>query len=311
VSARALVGLALVLAGCARVNVESKKRADYDRKLDRTLVVFTAFDRFSKDYRQLLHDRARDEFAKRGVTIQFATTPDGLGLEDDPSFDAQAKEFNASTVLIVRPVSGTVDAIGAVLAADLDAQLYDVASRKRVWRAKIRYTAGGSLNSDGDRVDKLVNGITSALTSDGLLLALEAPGAPPTAASPPPPAADASAPRSPNDPQATTGFPHVMIGREIASHFDRHRTIEATVGPQRMTILLRPDNRVERDCPGCRITHADGQMSVDVDRSLVCFRWSHTWFPDSGCYEVVQTADNRFMMRGTAKERSIEYSPNP
>lgn len=309
-SARAVLGLALAVAGCARVNVESKKRADYDKKLDRTLMVFNSFDRFSKDYRQLLHDRTKAEFGKRGVIVEFGTASEGLALDDDRSFEAQAKEFNASSVLIVHPVGGTVDAVGSILAANLDAQLYDLASRKRVWRAKIGYTAGGSLNSDSDRVDKLVNGITSALTSDGLLVALEPPGAtqpPLTAAS----AADGSAPRKADDPPAATGFPHVMLGREIASHFDRHRTIEATVGPQRMTILLRADNRVERDCPGCRITHADGEMNVDIDRSLVCFHWTRTWFPDSGCYQLVQTAEDRFMMRGTAKERSIEYSPNP
>jgi hypothetical protein len=163
--------LGIALAGCASVNVQSKKSPDFNRKLDRTLVVFTAFDMFSKSYRQILRDRTLVEFEKRGVTVRFAATPDRLELEDGPSFDAQAKEFNASSALIVRAVGGVVDGAGQILTGDLDAQLYDLASRKRVWRAKIQYSAGGSLNTDQFRVDKLVTGIMSALSADGLLLA--------------------------------------------------------------------------------------------------------------------------------------------
>lgn len=293
--ALAALAFASVLA-CARVKVESNKRQDYDKKLDRTLIVFTNLEKFGKDYREMLRDRSVAELGRRGVAASFATSDGALALDDGPSYDEQARKFGATTALVVQRVAGTVEMnTGQLLNAEFDAQLFDYESHKRVWRARIRYASGGSLVSDSERVDKMVSAIADALTKDGLLAA--APGA-----SPATPIATAVA--------ATTGFPHVLDSAEIAAHLARHGTIEATHGTQRFTLYVRQEGRVERVCPNCRIPTDEGSMEIDGTRGVVCFRW-HTRFPDSGCYQLVQTAADRYSMRGTDQQRPIEYSAAP
>jgi len=168
--------IAVLLLGCAcaRVNVETSKRRGYEKKLDRTIVAFIGMERFGDSYQQMLHERTIAEFAKRGVAVAFATF-DRLSLDETPSFDAQAKEFRASTALIVYRTEGTIDSLsGQIVNAEFDAQLFDLALQKRVWRAAIRYGSGGGFTTDSQRVDKLVGGIADALAADGLLAAAPA-----------------------------------------------------------------------------------------------------------------------------------------
>jgi hypothetical protein len=112
-------------------------------------------------------------------------------------------------------------------------------------------------------------------------------------------------------PAAEGAFPRVLTAAEITAHFARYSTIEARQGPQQFTLYLRPGNRVERLCPGCRIPNAAGNIEIDSDRGAVCFRWRATWYPDSGCYRIIQTAADRYMMRGVDQQRPIEYSAVP
>lgn len=272
----------LAVTGCARVSVETRKSQDYDKKLDRLLVVYSELDRFSAEYRKLLRDRTVVEFEKHGVAASVGSAADRLALDEGPSIEAQAKGFNASTALLVKALGGTVDTTGRVLNADMDAQLFDVASRKRIWRGKIAYSTGGSLNTDADRAGKLVVGIVDALDKDGLF-------APPGMAAP-------------------GAFPRVMGAQELAAHFEHRTSIEARLGPQAFTLLIHPDKHVERECPGCKMVHGSGQMTIDADRAVVCFSWDHTRFPDSGCYRLIQNAADRFTLRGVDQERPIEYT---
>jgi hypothetical protein len=293
---------------CARVKVESNKRQDYDKKLERTLIAFTNMDRFGSGYRQMLRDRTLAEFDKRGVAAAFATTPDRLALENAPSFDDQARAFNASTALIVQRVAGTIEMnTGQILNAEFDAQLIDLATHKRVWRATIRYGSGGSLTGDSERVDKLVSGLANALANDGLLASAPAPptGVAATAGA----SQGLAAPEAAATPAAAAGsFPHLLTAPEIGAHFARYATIAARQGKQQFTLHVRPGNQVERVCPGCRIPNADGTMEIDADHGTVCFHWRATWYPDSGCYQIVQTAADRYTMRGVGQQRPIEYS---
>src|SRR2546428_914060 len=137
-------------------------------------------------------------------------------------------------------------------------------------------------------------------------LALAAPPASAAAPSPPAGASSASvaAPAS-----ASEGFPRVLSGADIAAHFARNPTIEANQGRrQPFRLVVQPDNRVERICSGCYVARGVGEMKIEPDR--VCFRWT-VKYPDSGCFQLVQTAADRFTLRGLDQERPIEYSANP
>ena len=106
------------------------------------------------------------------------------------------------------------------------------------------------------------------------------------------------------------GFPRVLSGAEISAHFARNPTLEARQAHRPLfRLLMQPDNGVERICSGCRVSRAVGEMKIEADR--VCFRWTRVSYPGSGCYQLVQTAADRFTLRGVDQEPSIEYSANP
>ena len=104
----------------------------------------------------------------------------------------------------------------------------------------------------------------------------------------------------------TEGFPRVLSGAEIAAHFARHSSVDATLGRQTFTLTVQPDKSVQRFCPGCRVTYGAGDARVDADR--ICFQWARVTFPDSGCYQLVQTAADQFTLRGVDQQRAISYS---
>jgi hypothetical protein len=161
--------LALGGSGCAgSATVKSNKSAQYTKKVDRTLIVFP-LDEHMKRYEGLLHEHMVAESQKRGVAAAFAKTTGLLSLEDAPPIDAQAKEFNASSALFIRRAGGVVNAYGGLVTARFDAQLFDLASKARIWRAAISYSPGGSLAGDSQRVDPLIDELVKALAKDDLL----------------------------------------------------------------------------------------------------------------------------------------------
>ena len=160
--------LAASAIGCASASATSNKSTEYTKKLERTLIVFP-MDAKLKPYEQLFHQRLVEELQKRGVTSTFAKLAGDLDLEETSPLEKQAKDFDASTTMVIRRASGVVNSSGAIMSARFDAQVFDLASKKRVWRASIEYKAGGSLNSDQARVDALVGELVNALANDGLI----------------------------------------------------------------------------------------------------------------------------------------------
>jgi hypothetical protein len=102
------------------------------------------------------------------------------------------------------------------------------------------------------------------------------------------------------------GFPRILSGADIAGHFARHSIQNAQAGRQSFQLIVQKDNSIERDCPGCRVTHGTGEIKYETDR--VCIRWTWVTFPDSGCYRLVQTTVDHFVLRGLAGERAIKLS---
>jgi hypothetical protein len=166
-----ILGAAIFAAsalGCASASVKSNKSSEYTKKLERTLIVFPLDERM-QPYEQPFHDRMTAELQKRGVASTFAKIGGQLDLTDATPLDKQAADFNASTTLIIRRAGGVVNSSGDILSARFDAQIFDLATKARVWRASIDYNAGGSLNSTSQRVEALVGELLKALANDGLL----------------------------------------------------------------------------------------------------------------------------------------------
>ena len=167
-SALAAAVLAATEVGCASASVKSNKSTEYSKKLERTLIVFP-MDEKMQVYQQMVQERLSGELQKRGVASTFARLTGNLDLVEASPIDKQAKDFNASTALLIRRASGVVNTSGSILSARFDAQIFDIDSKKTVWRASIHYNAGGSLNTDSARVDAIVGELVKALANDRLL----------------------------------------------------------------------------------------------------------------------------------------------
>src|SRR5205814_490520 len=165
-----LAGLALLVsAGCAgKANVQTRKRADFDKKLDRVLIVF-APERLGDDFVVAFRPRFAKQLQSRGVESQYAIVEGELTLETAPSLSEQAKEFQATSILSLLAAGGTLNSNGSVATARLNGKLMDLGLRKLVWRADIEYTPGGTLVSVEERADVLVRAILDALVADGLI----------------------------------------------------------------------------------------------------------------------------------------------
>jgi len=103
-------------------------------------------------------------------------------------------------------------------------------------------------------------------------------------------------------------YPHTLSREEILTHFARYVQVDARVGKRPpFTLKVGADGRVERACGGCRVTSGRGTMTLKADQGMVCFKWDVT-YPESGCFQVVQTSSDQFEMRGSSGEPTIRYS---
>ncbi len=163
--------LVLASAGCAgTARVESRKSADYAKKLERVLIA-VRFERLGQDFEKAFKTRFVEVLKKCGTEGRFAITESDLALEPAPSLEKQAKDFQASCVLILNRAGGVVSSYGGLVRADFDGQLFDLALKKRVWRAQINYTPGGSALPVNSRADVLIDEIIKAMAADGLVKA--------------------------------------------------------------------------------------------------------------------------------------------
>jgi len=164
----AALGL-LVSAGCAgKASVQTRKRADFAKKLDRVLIVF-APDRLGNDFVAAFKPHFAKELQARGVESQYAIVDSELALDIAPPLSRQAKEFQATSILSLLAAGGTLNTDGSVFNARLNGKLMDLGLSKLVWRANIEYTPGGTLVPVEQRADVLVRAILDALMADGLI----------------------------------------------------------------------------------------------------------------------------------------------
>ncbi|HLQ02898.1 MAG TPA: DUF2846 domain-containing protein [Burkholderiales bacterium] len=112
-------------------------------------------------------------------------------------------------------------------------------------------------------------------------------------------------------PQEDGNYPRTLNGPQLAGHFAHHPEIRANSKRQPFTLIVRPDGKVERDCPRCQVPYGEGTMTFKEAAGLVCIRWKGVSYPTSGCFQLVQTGANSFEMRKDDREVAIEYSVTP
>ncbi len=108
------------------------------------------------------------------------------------------------------------------------------------------------------------------------------------------------------------GFPRLLNGAEIVTHLAHYKKIEVNRGHKPFILKIHFGSWVERECLLCRVRRATGTVTVKRNQGLVCFKWFKTTYPDSGCFQLVETSTDRFLIRPVNQEVTImEYSINP
>ena len=264
------------------------------------------------------HDVAAKRFdvpPEQAVLYVFRDESLGGAVKLTVLVDGQLVGDNASHTFLLVPVAAGRHQITSK--AEVDATLDLTAQRGRayfVWQeVKMGiFSARTALHLLSELEGKQRVGTCSlAEAPPGLRVPIPALDSPPAQAVPAVASASATAPadsasgNAPAVPAAAAGFPRVLSGAEIGAHFARHSTVDATLGRQTFKLTVQA-NSVERFCPGCRVTYGAGDLRIDTDR--VCIQWTRVTFPDSGCYQLVQTAADQFTLRGVDQQRPISYS---
>ena len=165
-----LILAATILGGCAgSASIKTIKSSEYTDRLKKVLVVHPLKERMGPEYAGVFEKRLVEEFAKRQIDVNFAIVPGRLDLDEVPSFEKQAVSYGASSLFIMRSAGGLRTEYGHLIRADFDASIFDLASKKRVWRADIRYQVGGTAVPVAERVEVLLGEILKGLASDGMI----------------------------------------------------------------------------------------------------------------------------------------------
>jgi hypothetical protein len=108
-------------------------------------------------------------------------------------------------------------------------------------------------------------------------------------------------------------YPRSLSGPEMVAHYKAYTVLSAN--PEQrwpFTLRLLGDEKIERTCPACTERVKAGRMSINPDRSEVCFDWpGGATYPDGGCYRVEQSSERRFVLRRTDGKSTIEYLVTP
>ena len=146
------------------VAVNSNKAPDYTKRLDRVLIA-CPLDHLPNRIAEGFRTQLVAELKKRGTEARFAVLESALAIEKPPSLEQQAKDFNATTALIMRNAGGVVDSYGNLLQAKFDGEIWDLPLNKRIWRAQITFRLSGALTAD----DRLSKELLRTLVKDGLV----------------------------------------------------------------------------------------------------------------------------------------------
>ncbi len=166
----ALAGLALTaVGGCAAdVAVQSNVDKTYGRKLDRLLIVMSLSIKGHETYLNPDEVSAslKDRFSALGVTVETIVFTGGT---------AKVPAGFQPTQLMQLTVTSLTTRNGAASSFTLSSDITDVATRKRVWRAEMKFEeapmAGTMLLRAGAKkaADNLANVLTAKLRADGLV----------------------------------------------------------------------------------------------------------------------------------------------
>lgn len=111
-------------------------------------------------------------------------------------------------------------------------------------------------------------------------------------------------------------FPRALRADEILAHFSRFQEVDANRehrNPFKLAVRFgrSPVGSIERRCPGCRQKFGNGKVRLITSQDQVCFDWFRVSYPESGCFRLMQTSENKFVLRPVKGKSEITYAVPP
>lgn len=105
-------------------------------------------------------------------------------------------------------------------------------------------------------------------------------------------------------------FPRKLSGDEIAAHFKPGRELLANSSGREFSIdFMRNGREARRYCTSCGIMrYAYARLTFKPALGQACFKWENlSYYPDDGCFEVLQIAEGKYRMESRERVQPIEY----
>jgi len=123
--------------------------------------------------------------------------------------------------------------------------------------------------------------------------------------------APSATPRATAPPAGDGSYPRQLGEKELTTHFGASHELDAQVlARPPFQLVVNADGSLERNCQKCKVRFGVGQVTLKAADGLVCIRWKNVAYPDSGCFRVMQVAEQRYELRGANDEQTIAYSIN-
>jgi hypothetical protein len=155
--------MSLVLAACATTKTQTNRDLNYQGHPSRIYVV-AGVAKLGDSFTDELQKRMVDGIQGCGGQAAFERVS---GLELDPTArNARVQQFKPDIVLSIEITSW--ETYQSAITANIDSRVWDVASKKWVWRAATKLNAGG-LTPASTRAESLSTDLLSKLRSDGMI----------------------------------------------------------------------------------------------------------------------------------------------
>lgn len=165
-----LAGLALAVGGCTtEIGVQSNVDKSYGRKLDRVLIVTSMSIRGQETYLKQgeVNDSLKNRFQAAGITVDAVNSTGDIA--------GATASLRPTQVMILAVTSILTSGLGSVRSFELSSEITDVATKKRVWRAKIDFAESQTTGTrflaaaSKEAADKLATLLIAKLRTDGLV----------------------------------------------------------------------------------------------------------------------------------------------
>ncbi|HMK51194.1 MAG TPA: hypothetical protein VK551_01720 [Thermodesulfobacteriota bacterium] len=129
---------------CAHVSIKFVRDPSFSNPMNRLFIILNhgQIDNTDSSYTPYLINALKDEFSKEGVEITIRVVK-ALALNDS-IYKSEIVSYEPDGVMALTATGGTVTSYGSVMEIVYDVSLFDLSSKKRIWRAQIK-ASGGAL----------------------------------------------------------------------------------------------------------------------------------------------------------------------